>query len=140
MADRSKRQAVKVSRLPSVPSGFPVVATDLAGAISACADYAKTVQLERTKREDIRAQRDKAVAAINSHKEIVLKYFELRFKEREAALSKFFVQLDEGVKTGNNKILDIALHGIVEIIKDNPLSDFESFQKNMAKQGFMLEL
>jgi hypothetical protein len=109
-------------------------------AVRACVEYAKVVEQEKTERAKIRAKRDVAVEAITAQKEVLLKYFELRFKERETALSKFFVQLDEGVKTRNDRLLDIALHGIVEIVKDNPLKDFAEFRKQMAKPDFMLEL
>ena len=109
-------------------------------AVRACVEYAKVVQQEKTERAKIRAKRDVAVAAISAQKDVLLKYFELRFKERETALSQFFVQFNEAVKARNDRLLDIALHGILEIVKDNPLKDFAEFRKQMAKPDFMLEL
>ena len=141
MADSIPPDVIKANVKRRAPAKTGAAAKmQVVDAVRACVEYAKVVEQEKTERAKIRAKRDVAVEAITAQKEVLLKYFELRFKEREVSLSKFFVQLDEGVKTRNDRLLDIALHGIVEIVKDNPLKDFEAFRKNMAKPGFMLEL
>jgi hypothetical protein len=111
-----------------------------ADAVRACIEYAKVIEAEKTKRAEIRAKRDVAVEAITAQKEIILKYFELRFAERREALTHLFVELDEGLRTKDDKLLDGALSGIVSIVKDNPLKDFEAFCQSMKQPGFLLDL
>jgi|GEM_PF-1662475 len=139
MPDPIVPKVVKATVIRRAPAPARV-ALPLADAIRACIEYAKIAQAEKTERARIRAKRDVAVAAINAHRDVILRYFELRFKERETALSRFFVQLDEGIRTRNDKLLDVALHGIVSIVKDNPLADFEAFRQQMAKPEFLLDL
>lgn len=143
MADPLSPKVVKATatrRLASPNRAGAAGALQLTDAVRACIEYAKISQAEKTERARIKAKRDVAVAAIHAQKDVILRYFDLRFKEREAALSRFFVQLDEGIRARDDKLLDLALHGIVGIIKDNPLSDFEAFRQQMAKPDFLLDL
>ncbi len=95
---------------------------------------------ERTERRRIRTQRDVAVEAINAQKGVILKFFDMYFAERREALGHFFKELDEGVRTKDDKLLDVALHGIVAIVRENPLKDLAAFQQSMKKKDFQLEL
>lgn len=143
MADSLPSKVVKatVTRRVAPPvKGSAAGAFQVGDTIRACVEYAKIAEAEKTERARIKAKRDVAVAAINAQRDVILKYFELRFKEREGALSKFFVQLDEGLRTKDDRLLDGALHGIVGIIRENPLADFDAFREQMAKPGFQLEL
>jgi len=85
-------------------------------------------QEEITRRKEIKAKRDIAVAAIQAQRELIEKYFEHRFAERASALSAFFKLLEQAVDTRNDAELDAALHGILGVVKDSPLKDFESFR------------
>lgn len=92
--------------------------------------YRKTVEEQKTEREKILAQRDIAIKSIESEKEVILKYFELRFSERKEALSQLFEVLHQAVESKNTAVVDSVLDGILGIIKDNPLKDFESFRRS----------
>lgn len=143
MADSlpSKVVTASVTRRVAPPvKGSAAGAFFLAEPIRACIEYAKIAQAEKTERERIKAKRDVAVEAIRAQRDLILKYFELRFKERAGALSKCFGLLDEGLRTKDDRVLDRALHGIVGIIQENPLADFDAFREQMAKPGFELEL
>ena len=63
------RRVSGVSRTGAAKLAMP------ADAIRACIEYAKVLEAEKTKRAEIRAKRDVAVAAISAEKEIILKYF-----------------------------------------------------------------
>ena len=102
--------------------------------ISELVKYKTEAEKGKTARANILADKEKTIAAINGQKEIILKYFELRFSERRDALGKFFDVLDDAISTKNDKELDIALTGIVGILKDNPLKDFDSFRKAMNEK------
>ena len=128
-----------VRRAGSLAKGAAKAANPLV-AVEACIEYAKIAEQERTERQRIKAQRDVAVEAIRAQKEVILKYFDMYFAERREALGKFFHELDEGMRTKDDKLLDGGLQGIVAIVRENPLKDLAAFQKNMKKGDFQLEL
>ena len=98
-------------------------------------EYKKAEIGEQTKREEIRARRDTAVAAIQAQKELIETYFEKRFAERRQALSGFLELLTHAVDTKNDKELDAALGGILGIVQDSPLKDFEAFRQARLEGG-----
>jgi len=100
-------------------------------------DYRKTVEEQETERERIAAKRDVAVAVIESEKEVIFEYFKLRFSERKDALRELFNVLHAAVGQKNEKAMDTALTGILGVLKDNPLKDFESFRQARASDRFI---
>ena len=92
-------------------------------------NYRRIVEEQKTERERIVAERTRAVKAIEAEKEVILDYFERRFKERKEALSGLFNILHDGIVNKNDNAVDKALEGIVGIVKDNPLKDFETFRQ-----------
>jgi len=132
-------KATVVRRAGSLAKGAAKSANPLA-ALEACIEYAKIAEQERTERHRIKAQRDVAVEAINAQRDVILRFFDMYFAERHEALGQFFRELDEGMRTRDDKLLDGALHGIVAIVRENPLKDFAAFQQSMKKKDFQLEL
>ena len=94
--------------------------------------YRKTAEEQQTERERIAARRDIAVGLIESEREIILKYFAQRFAERKDALNGFFDVLHTAVQEKNEHAMDTALSGILGIVKDSPLKDFETFRQARA--------
>jgi hypothetical protein len=94
--------------------------------------YCKTVSEQQTERERIVAKRDVAVRLIESEREIILEYFAQRFAERKAALNGFFDVLHAAVREKNEHAMDTALSGILGIVKDSPLKDFDTFRQARA--------
>lgn len=101
--------------------------------------FRKVVEKQETERERIIAQRAIAVRTIEAERDTILEYFKLRFAERGEALSGFFDALHRAVEAKSDKAMDIALAGILGIIKDSPLKDFEAFRNSRAK-GEILEV
>ena len=94
--------------------------------------YRKTVSEQQTERARIAAKRDVAVRLIESEREIILEYFAQRFAERKAALNGFFDVLHTAVQEKNEHAMDTALSGILGIVKDSPLKDFDAFRQARA--------
>ena len=94
--------------------------------------YLKTVSEQQTERARIAAKRDVAVRLIESEREIILDYFAQRFAERKAALNGFFDVLHAEAQEKNDHAMDTALSGILGIVKDSPLKDFEAFRQARA--------
>ena len=91
--------------------------------------FLKTASEQKTERARISAKRAVALRAIEAEKTVILAYFEHRFAERREALDGLFDVLQGAVTTKDNHAMDVALSGIVGILQDSPLKDFESFRR-----------
>lgn len=105
---------------------------DLLEVLREYISYRKTAEEQQTERARIAAKRDIAVRLIESEREIILEYFAQRFAERKAALNGFFDVLHTAVQEKNEHAMDTALSGILGIVKDSPLKDFETFRQARA--------
>jgi hypothetical protein len=102
-------------------------------------DYRKTAEIQVTERERIWAERDKALAAIEAERDLLLVYFKQRFEERKGALEQFFGLLKEGSIAKDADKIDVALEGILGVVKDSPLKDFESFRRT-RREGRIIDI
>jgi hypothetical protein len=90
-------------------------------------EFRNNAEIQISERERIWAERDKALAAIEAERELILVYFSQRFEERKAALEQLFRLLNEGSNSKDAAKIDIALEGILGVVRDSPLKDFDSF-------------
>lgn len=117
-----------VKKLPGVAKGpvpkvDPVSATTSAFSllVQSYQEYVKIKQVETTKREMIRAQRDVAISRIQAQKEILQQYLESSFSERAANFTRMFDLLDEGLARGDDKAIGAAMSMIIKQVETNPL-------------------
>ena len=108
--------------------------------ISGIADYFRTMREEETKRQAIIANRDELIARITAEKETILAYFDHRFAERRAALDEFFELLRHAAADGDHHQRNAALAGILGIIQDNVLDDFETFKQKFQDPDYVIEI
>lgn len=108
--------------------------------INAGVEYLKTREAEKTNRELIQAKAQAFQAALQARREILLVYFEHRFAERREALAEFYRLLHIAVETGSTHQLDAAIGGILGLIKDNPLDDFDHFKQTWENLDALIEL
>ena len=108
--------------------------------LAGIADCFRTMQEEETKRQAIAANRDVLIARITAEKGAILAYFDHRFAERRAALDEFFELLRHAVADGDNHQLTVALTGILGIIQDNPLDDFETFRRRFQDPNYIIDI
>ena len=108
--------------------------------ISGIREYFCAMQEENTKRQAIAANRDVLIARITAEKETILAYFSQRFEERRAALDEFFELLHHAVDGKDNHQLNVALAGILGVIQDNPLDDFETFKMQFQDPDHIIEI
>ena len=88
----------------------------------------KYVAEQETKREEIRAERDVAIARINAMSDSIKLYLEKTFDERSAIFSKQFEAVDEALRTGNTEMLALTLNSINSLAASSPF-------KNLADIG-----
>lgn len=115
---------VKIPKLPGlggINAAFAVqpVLSELIGAYR---EYNRIKEEECTKRECIRAQRDVALCRIKAQKKILQQYLQETFKERARTFNKMFDMLDQGLASGDDKAIGLAMTVIVKQIETNPLS------------------
>ena len=143
----SRRTIASVEYVPTVPGdptltnfAFAAAQIVIPATISGIADYFRTLQEEETKRQAIAANREVLIARVTAEKDAILAYFDLRFAERRAALDEFFELLSHAMKSGDNQQLNTALTGILGIIQDNPLDDFETFRQQFDNPDHVIEI
>ncbi len=128
---------------PKIMAGFAarfIAAQAIPSTIEGVAAYFRTLEEEETKRQAIAANRDVLVTRINAERDAILAYFEHRFAERRTALDELFVTLRHATANGDNEQLVAALSGILGIIQQNPLDDFETFKKNLQNPNYVIEI
>lgn len=91
-------------------------------------DTVKYVAEQETKQEEIRAQRDVAIAQINATTECIKAYLDKTFDERSAIFGKQFEVVDEALRTGNTEMLAMSLQSINALAAQSPF-------KNLADIG-----
>jgi hypothetical protein len=96
-------------------------------AIRLVTDYLRVREIEETRRNEIRKERDIAVSKILAERDLMLRYFDGVFEERKVSLGHFYRLLDHAVENGDNEQLERALQGIVGIVTTSPLLGFNEF-------------
>ncbi len=92
----------------------------------------KTVrEQEATKREFIRANRDVALARIKSQRDILELYLTKTFEERKTVIAGFFRELDAGIASGNDKVIAVAMQGIVSTVQTSPLQGVSEIMRQI---------
>jgi hypothetical protein len=129
----------KISQKGKMINGKGPIYVDPLEILQAYFDYKKYEQESQNYREELWVKRDVAIKTLESQKDLILRYFDNVFAERGITLNKFFDILSSGVKFQNDKMIDVALTGILGVIKDNPLKAINSFKENFNKPNNNLE-
>ena len=98
-------------------------------------DTIKYAEEQETRREEIRAMRDTAIAQINAMKECVQTYLEKTFDERSAIFAKQFDVVDSALLSGDNEMLASGLNSINALAASSPfknLADVTAVQKSLT--------
>jgi len=88
-------------------------------------------QQENTKRVEIHAKRDVLIANIHSERDAFLTMLSKNYEERSVVYKELFERLDQSIESGNIEIAQLAMSGIVEQIKSNPLPSFGDFKSSL---------
>ena len=102
---------------------------------SVAVDTIKYSEEQETKREEIRARRDVAIAQVSAMRDAVQTYLEKSFDERSILFAKQFECVDAALKTGDNDMLAISLNNINALAASSPfkaLTDINQVQKALT--------
>jgi len=124
--------------------------TGPAAAVAALAIVAKSAneaikytEAEETKREEIRAERDIALANISSMKDFLMEYLDKSFDERKTNFSRLFDTVDIAIEKGDVNALSLALNSINELAASSPfkaLSDMGQVKQLLADKDTELDI
>jgi hypothetical protein len=128
-----------VPKLPAIPA-IPVnavtaVTTGSQNLFNAWKDYATTREAETTKRTQIEANRDVALAAIQAQAETLRMLIEGTFAERAKNFDQYFALLDAGFTNGNEQQINAALTLIVEQTKVSPMMQAAQLMNKINDPG-----
>ena len=95
----------------------------------------KYVAEQETKREEIRAERDVAIARIHAMSDNIKFYLEKTFDERSAIFAKQFECVDAALRDGNTEMLALTLNNINSLAASSPfknLADINQVQQALG--------
>ena len=111
---------------------------NLVGAWKECK---QTAEIEKIKREKVKAWRDVNVKIIEENSEILKKYLELSFKERALTIKETFERLDSALANGNTEVVGLMMNSIVSIVNESPLAKAEHVIASMNNPSInMIEI
>lgn len=91
--------------------------------VSACTDYLKIAEQEKTKRCEIDAWEKEAIAKINTQRDLLIAYLDRSFDERAENFRALFNVVDKAMSSNNNEQLALTLNSITEIAKSSPFKE-----------------
>jgi hypothetical protein len=111
------------------------VANALAALTEVANDTVKYVAEQETKQEEIRAQRDVAIAKINATTACIKEYLDKTFDERSAIFAKQFECVDTALREGDTEMLALSLNSINSLAAASPfknLADINQVQQALG--------
>ena len=77
---------------------------------------------------------------LHEHRELVTAAFDHVFGERRYALDSLFSRLDQTIAHQDYQALERLVLGIIAVLEQNSLHDFNNFQKALQSPEFVIEL
>ena len=99
-------------------------------------DWRKVAEEEKTKRNAISAEKQRAIHQINVQRDLLKTHLERSFNERRKNFQQLFDRLDQAIDKGDTATVAATLTSIVEIAQSSPLKDIASVQ---AVRGVMAD-
>lgn len=119
------------------------VASTLKAFSEAATDAVKFCEVQKTKREEIRADRDVRIARLRVQRDIVMDYLERSFDERRFLFERQFEVVDHALTTGNIEELALSLQSINDLAKSSPfkaLADIGNVQRALTQEGSTFDI
>ena len=89
---------------------------------------------------EVEARYNAFLEALRIEQHTIIQYFEMRFAERAEALRNFFDLMESASESRDNAQLELAVQGIVGVIRENPLLGFEEFRTALGDPTKIIEL
>lgn len=140
-AGKSTDVATVTGHVVRAMAGLPAHVVDgVTGIVGDVTDYLKVSEYEQTKRADIAARRDIALASIQAQRETISELIRYTFQERAAVLQKQFDTLDTALASGNVELVHASLNSMVAVIQSSPFKNVQELQKSLGSKDFTIRL
>lgn len=119
------------------------VASTLKAFSEAATDAVKFCEVQKTKREEKKAERDVRIARLRVQRDIVMDYLERSFDERRYLFEQQFKVVDHALMTGNTEELALSLQSINDLAKSSPfkaLADIGNVQRALTQEGSTFDI
>lgn len=129
MTDEEEEQFLQQQqqKLSKLPTGTPSEVMSTIKAIGeAASDAIKFCEIQETKREGIRAQRDVIIHRIDNTANLVRTYLDKTFDERRYQFDKYFHLVDKAIESGDQNLLAMTLQNINELSASSPFKELKA--------------
>lgn len=109
----------------------------------AATDAVKFCEVQETKREEIRANRDARIKQLEAQRDIIMNYLDHSFDERKYLFEKQFKIVDHALMTGNSEELALSLQNINDLAKSSPfkaLADLGNVQESLNRPNSTFDI
>ena len=109
----------------------------------AATDAVKFCEVQETKREEIRANRDARIKQLEAQRDIIMNYLDRSFDERRYLFEKHFKIVDHALMTGNTEELTLSLQTINDLAKSSPfkaLADLGNVQNTLNQPNSTFDI
>lgn len=106
-------------------------------------DVMKFMEIQKTKRVQIRANTDVAIGQIEVIRDTIQTYLEKTFDERRYLFEREFQLVDKAIESGNTVLLEQSLASITSLAKESPfkgLADIAKAQKELGNQNTIIDM
>lgn len=111
--------------------------------VNMAGEVSKFTEVQKTKRKEIEAERDRYISKINAQKEVMLAYLDKSFDERKENFDKLFQIVDHALATNNIQALAMGLDSINQLAASSPFKDLatlESTQKALEDKDHIWDI
>lgn len=109
----------------------------------AATDAVKFCEVQETKREEIRANRDARIKQLEVQRDIIMNYLDHSFDERKYLFEEQFKIVDHALTTGNSEELALSLQNINDLAKSSPfkaLADLGRVQNSLNQENSTFDI
>jgi len=126
-----------VKSMSGLPSHLTLGVQDVVASVT---DYLKVAEQQQTRRAEITAQKDVAIATIEAQRACFSQLLDYTFKERASVLGQQFKALDHALHSGNAELAATALQQMVAVIQTSPFRSMQEMQSAMGQKDFVVRL
>lgn len=119
------------------------VLSTLKAFTEAATEAVKFCEVQETKREEIRANRDARIKQLEVQRDIIMNYLDHSFDERKYLFEEQFKIVDHALTTGNSEELALSLQNINDLAKSSPfkaLADLGRVQNSLNQENSTFDI
>lgn len=133
----SGNKQVILSRIKAASEMMP--SSDLVAFLTMIHDAKKSNDATRLDIAKVEANTRLAALKIENDYALYYKVFGAIFSERKEAINKYFEVIDQGLKTNNNELISMGVHGLGTIVTASPFASLRELS-DLLNSNKIIEL